>query len=48
MRREFEAGEHGEAATAFMRLDDTVRIEMLDGAGIPICGAIDQTVHRAG
>ena len=48
MRREVEAREHGEAVTAFMRFDDTVRIEMLDGAGTPICGAIDQKVRRAG
>lgn len=47
MQRDADAREHGEAVTAFMRFDDTVRIEMLDGAGSPLCGAIGQKVRRA-
>ncbi len=35
---------YGEARTPFLKLGDTVRIEMLDGDGASILGAIEQTV----
>ncbi|PVB59747.1 fumarylacetoacetate hydrolase family protein [Labrenzia sp. 011] len=38
----------GEARTPFLKFGDTVRIEMLDGDGQSIFGAIEQTVERAG
>ena len=38
----------GEPATPFLRFGDTVRIEMKDGAGHSIFGAIEQTVVPAG
>lgn len=38
----------GAAATPFMHFGDRVRIEMLDGAGRTIFGAIDQRAVRAG
>jgi fumarylacetoacetate (FAA) hydrolase len=37
----------GIASTPFMLFGDTIRIEMLDGAGKSIFGAIDQTVKQA-
>jgi fumarylacetoacetate (FAA) hydrolase len=37
---------HGEIKTPFMRFGDRVRIEMLDGSGNSIFGAIDQEVVR--
>ena len=37
----------GVASTPFMLFGDTIRIEMLDGAGKSIFGAIDQTVTQA-
>ena len=36
----------GEPKTPFMRFGDTVRIEMLDGEGRSIFGAIEQTVEK--
>jgi fumarylacetoacetate (FAA) hydrolase len=39
--------EHGKAVTPFLRFGDRVRIEMLDEAGQPIFGAIDQSVTKA-
>lgn len=36
----------GEPRTPFMRFGDRIRIEMLDGAGHSIFGAIDQVVER--
>jgi fumarylacetoacetate (FAA) hydrolase len=43
-QRTREKLEHGEPRTAYMKYGDTVRIEMLDGAGRSIFGAIDQRV----
>ena len=37
----------GEASTPYMLFGDTIRIEMLDGAGKSIFGAIDQAVKQA-
>ncbi|WP_307719400.1 hypothetical protein [Massilia cavernae] len=37
----------GVASTPFMLFMDTIRIEMLDGAGKSIFGAIDQKVVQA-
>ncbi|HEV7816641.1 MAG TPA: fumarylacetoacetate hydrolase family protein [Janthinobacterium sp.] len=37
----------GEAHTPFMRFGDTIRIEMLDGEGKSVFGAIEQTVTQA-
>jgi fumarylacetoacetate (FAA) hydrolase len=37
----------GVASTPFMLFGDTIRIEMLDGAGKSIFGAIEQTVKQA-
>ncbi|GAB3735039.1 fumarylacetoacetate hydrolase family protein [Luteimonas pelagia] len=45
-RRTVEALEHGEARTPFMSFGDRVRIEMLDGEGRSIFGAIEQVVER--
>ena len=36
----------GAASTPFMSFGDTVRIEMLDGAGHSIFGAIEHIVSR--
>ncbi|MCO6389669.1 2-keto-4-pentenoate hydratase [Aliihoeflea aestuarii] len=44
--RMIETIEAGKAATPFMRFGDIVRIEMKDGAGHSIFGAIEQTVER--
>lgn len=38
----------GAAKTGFMKFGDTIRIEMLDGGGKSIFGAIDQTVRQNG
>ncbi len=38
----------GKAHTPFMRFGDSVRIEMFDGAGRTIFGAIDQAVRKSG
>jgi fumarylacetoacetate (FAA) hydrolase len=45
-RRMLEQLDGGAARTPFMRFGDRVRIEMLDGAGRTIFGAIDQQVIR--
>lgn len=45
--RMIETIEHGAPKTPFMAFGDTVRIEMKDGAGRSIFGAIEQTVERA-
>jgi len=45
-RRTLEQIENGAPVTPFMRFGDTVRIEMLDGQGRSIFGAIDQRVVR--
>lgn len=37
----------GEATTPFLKFGDTVRIEMMDGEGHSIFGAIEQTVEKA-
>lgn len=39
--------EHGQASTPWFRFGDTVRIEMLDGAGQTIFGAIEQRIEKA-
>jgi fumarylacetoacetate (FAA) hydrolase len=38
----------GKPRTPFMHFGDRVRIEMFDGAGRTIFGAIDQAVRKAG
>ncbi|MGY4534529.1 fumarylacetoacetate (FAA) hydrolase [Pseudomonas sp. TE3786] len=45
-KRMLEIIAHGEAQTPFLRFGDRVRIEMFDGAGQSIFGAIDQLVTR--
>jgi fumarylacetoacetate (FAA) hydrolase len=40
----YETIEQGAPQTPFLRYGDTVRIEMLDAAGVSIFGAIDQEV----
>ncbi|XXF07234.1 fumarylacetoacetate hydrolase family protein [Pseudomonas sp. D2-3] len=45
-RRMLEVIECGEAKTPFLKFGDRVRIEMFDGAGASIFGAIDQVVER--
>ncbi|MEN8197893.1 MAG: fumarylacetoacetate hydrolase family protein, partial [Pseudomonadota bacterium] len=45
-KRMLETIEHGEPKTPFMRFGDHVRIEMFDGDGKSIFGAIDQKVER--
>lgn len=45
--RMIETIEDGEPATPFMQFGDTVRIEMKDGAGYSIFGAIEQSVEKA-
>ena len=46
--RVIETIRDGRATTPFMSFGDTVRIEMLDGAGQSIFGAIEQTVVKYG
>ena len=46
-RRAIELADHGEATTQYMRFGDRVRIEMLDGQGRSIFGAIDQRMVKA-
>ncbi|ATQ75604.1 fumarylacetoacetate hydrolase [Massilia violaceinigra] len=46
-KRALEMIDDGVASTPFMLFGDTIRIEMLDGAGKSIFGAIDQTVKQA-
>jgi fumarylacetoacetate (FAA) hydrolase len=38
--------EFGKARTEFLRYGDTIRIEMFDGCGVSIFGAIDQRIER--
>jgi fumarylacetoacetate (FAA) hydrolase len=45
-RRMIETIEKGQPETPFLRFGDRVRIEMLDGAGHSIFGAIEQTVVK--
>lgn len=45
-KRVVEALEHGTPSTPFMAFGDTVRIEMLDGEGRSIFGAIEQRIER--
>ncbi|NZA25335.1 fumarylacetoacetate hydrolase family protein [Luteimonas sp. SJ-92] len=45
-KRTVEALEHGAPRTPFMRFGDTVRIEMLDGEGRSIFGAIEQRIEQ--
>jgi fumarylacetoacetate (FAA) hydrolase len=47
-RRMLETLDLGKPMTSFLSFGDRVRIEMLDGAGNSIFGAIDQRVVRAG
>jgi fumarylacetoacetate (FAA) hydrolase len=42
--RMIETIEHGAPKTPFLKFGDTVRIEMLDGDGATIFGAIEQKV----
>ena len=44
--RMYETIEEGKPRTAFMRFGDRVRIEMLDGNGASVFGAIEQRVER--
>ncbi|MEL7529417.1 MAG: fumarylacetoacetate hydrolase family protein [Pseudomonadota bacterium] len=44
--RMIETINDGQAKTPFMKFGDTVRIEMLDGEGHSIFGAIEQTVEK--
>jgi fumarylacetoacetate (FAA) hydrolase len=44
--RMYETIEQGKPKTPFMRFGDRVRIEMRDGNGASIFGAIEQTVER--
>ncbi len=45
-RRAVETIEDGRAATPFLRFGDGIRIEMLDGSGCSVFGAIEQEVVR--
>ncbi len=45
-RRMIETIDQGKPSTPFMKFGDRIRIEMLDGAGKSIFGAIDQKVVR--
>ena len=45
--RMIETINSGAAKTPFLRFGDTVRIEMLDGTGHSIFGAIEQTVEQS-
>ncbi len=47
-KRTVETLEHGKAITPFMKFGDVVRIEMFDGHGASIFGAIEQRVEKAG
>lgn len=44
--RMIETIEHGAPKTSFMKFGDTIKIEMLDGEGKSIFGAIDQIVEK--
>jgi fumarylacetoacetate (FAA) hydrolase len=45
-KRMIETVEHGKALTHFLRFGDSVRIEMLDEAGLSIFGAIEQRIEQ--
>lgn len=45
-KRTVETLEHGKPQTPFLAFGDTVRIEMFDGAGQSIFGAIEQRIER--
>ena len=45
--RALEMIQHGAPRTPFLKFGDTVRIEMLDSAGVSLFGAINQRVTRA-
>jgi fumarylacetoacetate (FAA) hydrolase len=45
-RRMLEIIEHGEARTPFMKFGDRIRIDMLDGQGASLFGAIEQVIER--
>ena len=45
--RAIETIQGGTAKTAFMQFGDTIRIEMLDGAGASVFGAIEQRVRSS-
>ena len=45
-QRVVEALRDGQPSTPFMAFGDTVRIEMLDGEGRSIFGAIEQRIER--
>src|SRR3546814_19220403 len=45
-KRTVETLEQGKPVTPFMSFGDTVRIEMLDGQGNSIFGAIEQRIER--
>ena len=47
-KRTVETLETGAPITPFMAFGDTVRIEMLDGQGRSVFGAIEQTIRHAG
>ncbi|MCC5977842.1 MAG: fumarylacetoacetate hydrolase family protein [Salinarimonas sp.] len=47
-QRTVETIRHGDPRTPFMRFGDRVRIEMKDGRGHSVFGAIEQVVERAG
>jgi len=47
-RRMLEIIANGKPSTPFMSFGDTIRIEMLDGAGASIFGAIEQEIRRYG
>ena len=47
-QRMIEIIDSGAAITPFMKVGDTVRIEMKDAAGLSIFGAIAQTVVKHG
>jgi fumarylacetoacetate (FAA) hydrolase len=46
-QRILETLQHGAPRTPYLCFGDRVRIEMLDGAGRSLFGAIEQTVVRA-
>jgi fumarylacetoacetate (FAA) hydrolase len=46
-RRGIETEDHGKPSTHFMKFGDRVRIEMRDGRGTTVFGAIDQRIVRA-
>jgi fumarylacetoacetate (FAA) hydrolase len=46
-RRGIETVDHGKPQTPYMKFGDTVRIEMLDGEGKSLFGAIEQRIVQA-